>query len=571
MRGIRIPLCLCCLWAACLPWALAADKAAIKDEPLFKERKWREAETHYARKLIEFAESKGPKSDRELVRLVLCHDIGRYFRQMTDEAAASLTAWLLDEPDFAAMLLGAFRPEDSPPRAFQVLGQLLSQFGPRSVLGFPGLAIAHAVVWDAERPISKKFTAADSFGFYAANAGQMEFDLAHMPYEAALFLACTEASPQERLWAAATYRGSKALSTIFHTPPYDMPFLLGGPKKIDGHEYTLPNLVQYGGVCGDRAYFAANVVRSLGIPAARISGQGERGGHAWIGYLRSARGYRFTWDLTCGRYEFDRYYTGVTLDPQTRQLVADYELAMKTMQCNLSDDKVRAADCYGFLARVLEEAKKFALTQWGIDQALKSNRFNLAAWDQAIRLCQKGVFDEAYAERVLDEALKTFRDELDFCYGVFHRLVDVIPEAQLRRRQLVHQQALNYFHSRPDLCVAIAEDYGDYLLKIGRRREAYDVFYSAINSSEPRFVADLAIKFTSTCLKDDDPKRAVTLLKGLINAVRKPAYGDPYARTSAWFRLCKCLKDVHTVQRDKRAADAIEAELSRFRAQAPEG
>lgn len=46
--------------------------------------------------------------------------------------------------------------------------------------------------------------------------------------------------------------------------------------------YTFAELRKEGGVCRDQAYFAATTAKCVGIPAAYVSGDGDRGPHAWI-------------------------------------------------------------------------------------------------------------------------------------------------------------------------------------------------------------------------------------------------------------------------------------------------
>ena len=569
MRRISTFLYSLCLAAmVCCPEP-ASGKGAAKDEPLIQERKWEEAEAAYAKKLVEFAEVKGPKADKRLMDLVLCYHISRYFPKMTGEDITGLSDWLLDETDFAAKLLGAFDPKDSPDRVFHVLAQIKSKFGAQKVLKYQGLAIAHAVVWDKEKPISKKFDATDSFGYYVSNARSAAFDLANLPYEPALFLACAQAAPDERLWALKGYKRPKTLSAIYHAPEYDTEFLFGKKKKIDGHEYTLQNILKYGGICGDRSYFAANVARALGIPAASIGGRGERGGHAWTGYIQPGNPGAYLWDLKCGRYAYDHYYVGTTSDPQTGERMNDYELAMRTKGCALPPDKVRLADCYVCLAEIMEKEQKFPLVKWALEQAIKYNEFNLTAWHAMTRLCKAGSFEPEYADHLLDVALQKFPAELDFCYGLFDTLMAAIPEEKYARRVRLYQQAANFFKPRPDLAVAVGRDYGDYLLDQGKKQQAFDVYHNTIRAhmDDPMLVADLAIKVTDRRMEADEPKKAVALLQPLIRLSQRPSTGDPFAKDSAWYRLQACLKKVYTQMNDDKSAAAIEAELSKFRRQ----
>lgn len=49
--------------------------------------------------------------------------------------------------------------------------------------------------------------------------------------------------------------------------------------------YTFAELRKEGGVCRDQGYFACTTAKCKGIPAVYITGDGDRGGHAWIATL----------------------------------------------------------------------------------------------------------------------------------------------------------------------------------------------------------------------------------------------------------------------------------------------
>jgi len=49
-------------------------------------------------------------------------------------------------------------------------------------------------------------------------------------------------------------------------------------------EYTFAEILKHGGVCADQSYFSANTAKCHGIPAAIVTGTGDRGPHAWIIY-----------------------------------------------------------------------------------------------------------------------------------------------------------------------------------------------------------------------------------------------------------------------------------------------
>ena len=65
-------------------------------------------------------------------------------------------------------------------------------------------------------------------------------------------------------------------------------------------EYTFKEILKEGGVCRDRGYYAANTAKCMGIPAVYITGDGARGGHAWIAWMVSDKEWR-----GAGSYGYD--------------------------------------------------------------------------------------------------------------------------------------------------------------------------------------------------------------------------------------------------------------------------
>lgn len=64
--------------------------------------------------------------------------------------------------------------------------------------------------------------------------------------------------------------------------------------------YTFAELRQEGGVCRDQAYFAQATAKCAGVPAVYISGDGDRGPHAWVATLVD----QVTWKQT-GSYGYN--------------------------------------------------------------------------------------------------------------------------------------------------------------------------------------------------------------------------------------------------------------------------
>lgn len=49
--------------------------------------------------------------------------------------------------------------------------------------------------------------------------------------------------------------------------------------------YEFAELRREGGVCRDQSYFAATTAKCKGIPSVSITGDGDRGGHAWVAFM----------------------------------------------------------------------------------------------------------------------------------------------------------------------------------------------------------------------------------------------------------------------------------------------
>ncbi|MFR4416994.1 MAG: hypothetical protein ACLT8E_06205 [Akkermansia sp.] len=78
--------------------------------------------------------------------------------------------------------------------------------------------------------------------------------------------------------------------------------------------YTFQEILDEGGICMDQAYFAVNTAKCNGIPSAYVTGDGNRGPHAWVNLL--------TTDETWQSYGGYGYNTGIfpSAQPQVKAL-----------------------------------------------------------------------------------------------------------------------------------------------------------------------------------------------------------------------------------------------------------
>ncbi len=97
--------------------------------------------------------------------------------------------------------------------------------------------------------------------------------------------------------------------------------------------YTFAELRKEGGVCRDQGYFAANTAKCKGIPAVYITGDGDRGPHAWIATMVDA----LTWKQT-GSYG---YNTGRFTNPCSGR--GQHESVLLSQNKTTTDERLTGA------------------------------------------------------------------------------------------------------------------------------------------------------------------------------------------------------------------------------------
>lgn len=147
------------------------------------------------------------------------------------------------------------------------------------------------------------------------------------------------------------------------------------------HHYTFAELRKEGGICMDQAYFAAMTAKCKGIPAVYITGDGDRGPHAWIASLID----KVTWQQT-GSYG---YNTGRFRNRCSGRLHHESLLLNQTKKT--TDDKLAPAYDGMVLSEYLvrhhcvQEARstaRYVTAAFPLMTAAWSNRIQVLAHDQ---------------------------------------------------------------------------------------------------------------------------------------------------------------------------------------------
>lgn len=186
--------------------------------------------------------------------------------------------------------------------------------------------------------------------------------------------------------------------------------------------YTLEEIQKKGGVCVERAYFTAITAKCKGIPAVIITGDGSRGGHAWVGLLNNDR----NWSQV-GSYG---YNTGYFKNPCS--LKQQHESDLINQSKNMADDKLAPTANFMLLSEYLMLCGKQM-------EAMNVARYVCAsipryanAWRNRVAIMEaiekKGALDES--------AWKQLHNELERNVGKNSELLDLAQEVDVNHLML---------------------------------------------------------------------------------------------------------------------------------------
>jgi len=232
--------------------------------------------------------------------------------------------WLLANPTIAEDFMTAIHPKDDPAEVFAIWKNLWEEI-PETQAKFANVGMACALVFD--RPITVKRVGSQPKQqvdpvercrdyILASRGGQLKTQIEDMLVHELTWVVSANVSAEDLTWARSKIR----LSQENWGKSYAMIEYLMERATDDANPYEtymLEEILEVGGVCRDQAHFAANTARANGIPAYVVSGDGDRGPHAWLGY-KVGRG---EWSSRTGRYP--GYRTGTTRSPQTGQPVRE--------------------------------------------------------------------------------------------------------------------------------------------------------------------------------------------------------------------------------------------------------
>ena len=440
-------------------------------------------------------------------------------RQAFGDDYDDLMAWLGEKNDFREELFTAFKPQDDVKAGLTLLKEIRAKF-PKDIERYGSLAIATAVTWDKEHGGVYEYgshqqrthsimpadlaVALDNFEYLVKTESVMQGRIQFVPWEFLTLVVNHRTPLREREWALQNYVPQRVMfGKCYSDVPYDHEMLETSSKvcRLDGKDYNLPNIRQFGGVCAMQADFAARVGKSIGVPAAYVSGDGRYGGagHAWVMWVElkavSARSISFSLE-SHGRYRGDRYYVGDLRDPHTGERITDRQLELKLHQVGMDAAAKRHTERVMLLYPELSEELKFGFDEHidFITQTLALNPWNEAAWTA---LSQVAVHSRAL-DKIQTKTMTTALNQLfvnfaafpDFTLTIFEDLIAFEPD-EAKRVKLWYQLLDVYSAAeRPDLGFKALMRLTETLVKLQRDNEAIQALAVAIQKypDEGQFV-----------------------------------------------------------------------------------
>lgn len=404
------------------------------------------------------------------------------------EPLNALLGELLGRADLLEKFALTLKDEDDAAEALRVWARLAADDTPAQAGRYDHLQIACALVFDQPLRWSRfdggEACSADALTRYryfkaAAEAGRLVGDVRKASPGDLVWVVGATATEEEMNWALANpkLRSLSEWAPSYGLIRYRMDYVTQEKTKLaKPTEGTLKEIFELGGICMHQAHFAANTARAYGIPAAYVTGDGNRGGHAWFAYQRKDK----EWNMNTGRYN-DGYACGETTDPQTGRRIGEFEV-------QILGDPQRRAERFAKSQRLQLAAQIFG--DGGDREAqreclrlavLASNRC-LEAW-RAYAACL-----EALGPKVRTEEWKTFVQEMRRAFDEWPDMRELADEMEAKHLYPTMTQDEIFLSCKRayDRLISEKKRRGDY------DRTRYDLIQKAVEREAAVLMADRA-------------------------------------------------------------------------------
>jgi hypothetical protein len=331
-------------------------------------------------------------------------------------------------------------------------------------------------------------------------------------------------------------------------------------------KYTLDEIKCEGGTCGDQAHYAATTAKANGIPAMVISGDGDLGGHAWMGYKASSK----EWNLGAGRLGAS-YANGGTTDPQTRQGIGEKSILLLA-------DPQRRAD--GWLASHQMTWLSFVFRDRGeTDKALLAIKTALAvsprdtdAFDALVALLESSTAKPEQWSDALKAAKLAFREfpdqikkinELELQLAVANE--GAAGAAELARRQ---RKRMDYrYEDRRDLLLQNIDREAGLLTEAGDLKGVESLYRKALFDYGDHAVMfrSLLDRYIDFARQQDDLRDALWFVSNRLNQHQGEPKWNSYFEVNVYATLLDKLAGLYEEDQQSGKAERMRKKADRMR------
>lgn len=525
-----------------------------------------------------------------------CRRLTRQVDQLPADADPIGTlAYLRKNPDLASTLVFLI-PQDSKRVGdiYAVLAKLRQKHADQ-LNRFASLTAALCVVRSqplVDRVNENKVEADDPVAvweYYAANERRMFFGLKFVPAELLGYVVDTTASVGDLRWALNKYQGDKVIGQHFFDIKYDYDNArTGATKKVTTAGYTLPNILQFGGVCADQAYFATTIGKAIGVPTAYTVGEAAEVGHAWVGFLAS-NGRSGAWDFNVGRYEAYQGVRGTVRDPFSRETIPDNYVSLlgqligtkpvDRQNCAALTDvatRFRRAvggqepfaaaapeDCAPGTFRATPRSADVATTLNLIELALRQCSGNLATWleirDMAVANQLTLKDKQRWADILMRLGAKQYPD---FTLEIITPMVKTVSD--VKEQDALWRALLPVFKSRFDLSAAIMINEAKMWADANEPVRAGNCYMNVVQSyaNSGPFIVDALKGAENLLVSTNHPDRVVQLYAVTWQQIKPPTrFAQMFIRSSSWYRVGEMYADKLKAAGQDMQADQVLAKL----------
>jgi hypothetical protein len=527
----------------------------------------------------------------EVLRLVTWREFARYFARVntTNDGHHETLAWLAGQPDVLPVIMMAVTTSDPPERVLEVLRALRADHRQR-IEEFPELAAAVCVVWDAHERFGGNPEADEEvkinpgeparvFGHFARSADRLAIDPRKLPLDLLVYVVDTHLVQEELEWAKRYAARPNVAAAFFAVPFREGVYFerralaapAAGPgagvilvEEMHKNSYLLPNILRRGGSVMDQAYFAAEVARANGIPAAVCVSTIDNPVAAWTGFLQL--GSRPAWDATSARHAQHVPWIGFAQDPQTYEWRSEAELTVLAGVAATPQRERLTSLALFKAAEMLPTAKERADMLRKSIAVMPANRH---AWYALADLAAKEKFDDA-AMKPIDDLMK---EQLDRRWPEF---ATVLRLRALRDRGTIEfdvgiTKAADAVRDRPELVAMVRLAQVERYREDKKNKEAVELLVKLLQRQPPLSPPSawaVMSQLDDLLHREDDLPRLSEIYRAVFTALPRPNPSQ-HMRTTPYWRMGWKYAELLDELKDAQAAGALRSKLESLVVPAP--